>query len=475
MNDEVEFLEKFRNGQGLGNEDKTVIENPNPDSASGGTASIGGRRERKLTEKGKSYKIVQSVRERKRLKREIQAQIANIQTLMGLSKNLERVSQECIDLNERFKSFGDLHEEIQDLLSGEELVQDHQVYINLHEEIVPLREVVREWMANAEQQIRDEERERNSTKSSVKSKISKASRASTTSSRARALEAKAKEVELRARIAQLDHVETAKREAERTRLTAECAIAAAVGKVYEDAINEDAEQYLGSDDPDNDNADMKPRPTKEKPLQVSFNSTTGESAGASNPHAPQFYHSPLSSSLPRGNTGLNSTTRLVNEHKDGAAVGNKLQNVQTYEESVQVKQTSSNKRMGCEPQATFWERMELRLSQPSPELAPFDGDPAKYLRFRANFRDQVECKKSLSDSEKLNYLMSYTTGRAKAVIENYNGLPNGCQLALKVLEHRFGQSAMIVQALKSSVTDGPKIRPGDNTALLALSDKIENC
>ena len=75
------------------------------------------------------------------------------------------------------------------------------------------------------------------------SKISKASRTSTTSSRVRALEAKAKEVELRARIAQLDHVETAKREAERTRLMAECAIAAAVSKAY------DAEQYLGSDDP----------------------------------------------------------------------------------------------------------------------------------------------------------------------------------------------------------------------------------
>ena len=44
-----------------------------------------------------------------------------------------------------------------------------------------------------------------------------------------------------------------------------------------------------------------------------------------------------------------------------------------------------------------------------------------------------------------------------------------------MLEHRFGQSATIVQALKSSVTDGPKIRPGDNAALLALSDKIENC
>ena len=114
MNDEIDFVGKFRNGEGLGNEDKTVIENPNPDSASGSTASIGGRRERKLTERGKSYELVQSVRERKRPKREIQAQIANIQTFMRLSKNLERVSEECIELNERFKSFGDLHEEIQD-------------------------------------------------------------------------------------------------------------------------------------------------------------------------------------------------------------------------------------------------------------------------------------------------------------------------------------------------------------------------
>jgi len=86
--------------------------------------------------------------------------------------------------------------------------------------------------------------------------------------------------------------------------------------------------------------------------------------------------------------------------------------VQTCRESSPVEQTPSNKKTGCEPQATFWERMELRLSQPPPETSPFDGDPAKYLRFRANFRDQVECKKSLSDSERLNYLMSYNTGRA---------------------------------------------------------------
>ena len=74
-----------------------------------------------------------------------------------------------------------------------------------------------------------------------------------------------------------------------------------------------------------------------------------KSAGASNPRASESYHSPPSSLLSRDNAGLNSTTRLIDENEDSAAVGNNLQNVQTCEESVQVQQTSSNKRMGCEP------------------------------------------------------------------------------------------------------------------------------
>jgi len=100
LNDEVDFLGELWNGQGLGSTDETVIENPNLESASAGTVSIGGKREHKLMEKGKSYKLARDVRERKRLKRETQAQIANIQTLMGLNRNLEKVSQECIKLNE---------------------------------------------------------------------------------------------------------------------------------------------------------------------------------------------------------------------------------------------------------------------------------------------------------------------------------------------------------------------------------------
>ena len=49
----------------------------------------------------------------------------------------------------------------------------------------------------------------------------------------------------------------------------------------------------------------------------------------------------------------------------------------------------------------------------------------------------------------MNYLMTYTTGRAREVIENYQGLPNGCRLALQALKQRFGQNAVIVEARKS--------------------------
>ena len=115
LNDEVDFLGELRNGQGVGSTDETVIENPNLESTSAGTARIGRKREHKLTEKGKSYKLARDVSERRKLKRETKAQIANIQTLMGLNRNLEKFSQQCIKLNERFKLFGDLHEEIQDL------------------------------------------------------------------------------------------------------------------------------------------------------------------------------------------------------------------------------------------------------------------------------------------------------------------------------------------------------------------------
>ena len=50
---------------------------------------------------------------------------------MGLDKNLELVNQESLKRNECVTQFGDLHEEIQELLPEEEQETDSKVYNNL--------------------------------------------------------------------------------------------------------------------------------------------------------------------------------------------------------------------------------------------------------------------------------------------------------------------------------------------------------
>ena len=69
------------------------------------------KRQPKLTDKDKSYKLTQSTRER-----EIQTLMANIGALMGQDKNVKSVGEECKNLNDRFNLFGEIHEEIQELL-----------------------------------------------------------------------------------------------------------------------------------------------------------------------------------------------------------------------------------------------------------------------------------------------------------------------------------------------------------------------
>ena len=180
----------------------------------------------------------------------MQTRMANIGTLMNFDKNAELVSAEVLKLNERFNVLENLHGDIQELLCDEERDIDNQTFRAMYDEITSLRMSVIEWITGVAKRIKHDGTDKLSARQSEKSKSSKASRCSINSSRAKALEAKAKRAELEARLAQLDDVEAAKKEAERVRLMAECAAANAVSKVYEDAIKEDTEQYLGSDDPD---------------------------------------------------------------------------------------------------------------------------------------------------------------------------------------------------------------------------------
>lgn len=118
--------------------EKVFPENKNENGLSGYSDKQGVKRQPKLTEKGKSYRLTQNISERKKLIREMQIRMANIGTLMNFDKNAELVSAEVLKLNERFNVLENLHGDIQELLCDEERDIDNQTFRAMYDEITSL-------------------------------------------------------------------------------------------------------------------------------------------------------------------------------------------------------------------------------------------------------------------------------------------------------------------------------------------------
>ena len=79
------------------------------------------------------------------------------------------------------------------------------------------------------------------------------------------------------------------------------------------------------------------------------------------------------------------------------------------------------------------------------------------------------------ESKKLSRLMRYLDGKAKEAVEDYEGMGDGAlQEALNVIETRFGQPYMIVDASIGSLVKGPSIYSGDGKGLQKLADKCQS-
>ena len=111
---------------------------------------------------------------------------------------------------------------------------------------------------------------------------------------------------------------------------------------------------------------------------------------------------------------------------------------------------------------------------PPMEVTKFAGDPREYWRLITRFKDQV-LSQPVSESKKLSRLMQYLDGKAKEAVEEYEGMGDGAlQEALSVIETRFGQPYMIVEASIGSLVKGPNITSGDGKALQKLADKCQS-
>ena len=128
----------------------------------------------------------------------------------------------------------------------------------------------------------------------------------------------------------------------------------------------------------------------------------------------------------------------------------------------------------------FMGKMALTIKQgfalPKKELAIFDGDPLEYWNFIKSFETSI-VSNAASESEKLMYLLQYTSGVAKDTIKCclYKDPSLGYQAARKLLEERFGHPFRIASQYVTKLTEGPPLKPSDRTGLLAFADQLKDC
>ena len=129
----------------------------------------------------------------------------------------------------------------------------------------------------------------------------------------------------------------------------------------------------------------------------------------------------------------------------------------------------------------FIDKMALTIKQgfalPKKELAIFDGDPLEYWNFIKLFKTSIVSISAASESEKLMYLLQYTSGVAKDTIKCclYKDPSLGYQAARRLLEERFGHPFRIASQYVTKLTEGPPLKPSDRTGLLAFADQLKDC
>jgi hypothetical protein len=106
---------------------------------------------------------------------------------------------------------------------------------------------------------------------------------------------------------------------------------------------------------------------------------------------------------------------------------------------------------------------------PKLDVERFDGEPLKYHSFMRGFESNI-ADRLPDDTQRLNYLVYYCSGRAKEAINHCLLLSGECGYyrAKEILKQEFGRPHDIVQAVTKDLLDGPRLRAGDTESLKRL-------
>ena len=100
----------------------------------------------------------------------------------------------------------------------------------------------------------------------------------------------------------------------------------------------------------------------------------------------------------------------------------------------------------------------------------FSGNLSDYPTLRNRLRDNLE-DGILNDSQKLEFLPKFLSGKAYEVVERVSGC--SYDSVLRILHERYGQPAAVAAACIESLTKGPKLQNNDYTGLLNFAEQLE--
>ena len=129
-----------------------------------------------------------------------------------------------------------------------------------------------------------------------------------------------------------------------------------------------------------------------------------------------------------------------------------------------------------ESQMMIQRQMLNAIRLPKTSLITFDGNPLKYWTFTNAFDSCVD-KTDVEDSDRLNRLFEYCTGKALKVIQPCALMApsEGYKKARYLLKQRFGNDFVISKACISKITEGPPVKPNDGEALQDFADDVRGC
>ena len=134
-------------------------------------------------------------------------------------------------------------------------------------------------------------------------------------------------------------------------------------------------------------------------------------------------------------------------------------------ENRETERSSKNK-------ANDYKQQNIRL--PKIEIKKFSGDATEWQTFIDSFTCAIHENKSISNVEKMNYLINLLDGEAASTVKGLPLCNNNYEVSLKMLQDRYGDQQVLISSFMNKLLNlEPTSSLSDVTELRKLYDEIE--